>query len=88
MHFLTLFATLLASMLSTTLATGPPCSEPRSIPICAEYIRPFSENAYMWQEICDLTEPPNTLIAETVEMYDAEYGWYVFACPAVGRRRC
>ena len=61
------------------IAAGPPCGTDRPFPICAEYIRPYSENAYVWGDICGVTADFDVLIADTVEFYDAEYGWYVVA---------
>lgn len=57
-------------------AGGPPCSG--SQVICARNIRPYSDNAYTWKNICGFTADPNALIAQDVEKWDPDPGWYVY----------
>lgn len=75
MHTLSLCPFALALALGVT-AAGPPCGAERPIAICAEYIRPYSDNAYFWENVCDLSASPNALIADSIEFYDFQYGWY------------
>lgn len=56
---------------------GPPCSSPMPQALCALYIRPYSDNAYEWENVCEFTASSDALIADNVEMYDYEAGWWV-----------
>ncbi|GJE88404.1 WSC-domain-containing protein [Phanerochaete sordida] len=85
---LTALSLLLAASLHTR-GVASQCTAPRAQPICAEYIRPYSDNAYFWQYKCEITPPADTgaLMAAQVEMFD--YGYpcnpeYTMTCCAEG----
>jgi hypothetical protein len=69
---------VVASIINTTNADLP--ANCVGQPICAWHIRPYSDNAYSWSlgPFCNFTEPPSTLIADNIEMYDYGYDWYGF----------
>lgn len=55
-----------------------PCTAPRPVGICAYYVRPYSDEAYVLGTACGIPVPPGgpgTLMASDVEFYDPEYGW-------------
>ncbi|GJE88405.1 WSC domain-containing protein [Phanerochaete sordida] len=69
------------------------CTAPYTNPICAEYIRPYSDNAYVWQHICRITPPADTsiLMAAQVERFDDGYPCnpsYTMTCCAQGEVGC
>ena len=70
---------LLATSLHTRGAAGQCTTAPYSQSICAEYIRPWTDNAYFWQYKCEITPPADTgaLMAAQVEMWDYGYPWCV-----------
>ncbi|KIP03263.1 hypothetical protein PHLGIDRAFT_246660 [Phlebiopsis gigantea 11061_1 CR5-6] len=43
------------------------------MPICAQYIRPYSDNTYWWQNVCEFTADPSSLVADQVEMWDSGF---------------
>ena len=47
-------------------------------PICALYIRPYSDNAYVWENTCGFSASPNSLVADRLEMWDSGFPWYVY----------
>ncbi|KAI0338949.1 WSC-domain-containing protein [Trametopsis cervina] len=79
-------ALLLISLSFPFAHSAPPCSGARPQALCARYIRPYSDNAYTWQDICEFTAPSNVLIADNVERYDIGFdcdpGVYFATCCA------
>ena len=67
--------TLAAIVVAFAVATIPGS---QSMEICAEYIRPYSDNAYSWGSgSCGFSAAPNVLIAQNVEQYVQGYNWCV-----------
>ncbi|GJE90201.1 WSC domain-containing protein [Phanerochaete sordida] len=61
---LTVFAVPLIVLQLASAVAGQACASTpdHPLPICAQYIRPFSENAYWWENSCDITPPTDTSI--------------------------
>ncbi|KAI0693986.1 hypothetical protein BC835DRAFT_1306520 [Cytidiella melzeri] len=81
---LTLLVASLA-ILPCHVKAGPPCTSDRPTALCAWHIRPYSDNAYTWDNVCDFSAPSTALIADNVEMYDYGYNcssMYVATCCA------
>lgn len=57
------------------LAQGPPCGASRPEALCAFTVRPYSENACVWKNVCEFTAASNALIASNVERYDEGFPW-------------
>lgn len=57
------------------LAQGPPCGASRPEPLCAMTVRPYSENACVWKNVCEFTASPDALIATDIERYDEGFPW-------------
>ncbi|OBZ76165.1 hypothetical protein A0H81_03373 [Grifola frondosa] len=64
---------LMALAVSKSYA-APPCNSSRPVALCAEWIRPYSDNAYWWENICEFNSSSNALIADNVEFYDGATG--------------
>ncbi|OBZ76701.1 Xylosyltransferase oxt [Grifola frondosa] len=73
MHFPKILA-FFASLAFTKIYASPPCNSSRPIAVCAEWLRPYSDNAIFWGDVCDFSASPDTLIADGVEFYDAAAG--------------
>ena len=81
---MTFFRPVLAALAAivataTTAVAGPPCSSERGVAICLEWIRPYSDNAYLWGKTISIEEAPpsdpNVLCGDNGEFWDFIDGW-------------
>ena len=60
-------AVLLVSPLLTEVLAAS-CSGARNLALCAEFITPFSANAFTWQSDCGLNQPAtDILMAQSIQ---------------------
>ncbi|KAI0093065.1 hypothetical protein BDY19DRAFT_989743 [Irpex rosettiformis] len=56
--------------LANSQGSTPVCTGGRTFTVCAKYIRPYSDNAYFWSNICEFQASSSALIADQIERYD------------------
>ncbi|KAJ3558449.1 hypothetical protein NM688_g922 [Phlebia brevispora] len=79
-------AALLIGIFVIGASASPPCTTGEAY--CVEWSRPYSDNAWFWENVCGLSAPSNELIGDNVEIYDEGYpcgtGYVATCCTSFG----